>query len=940
MPELTELPHRAIDDHYVLERELGRGGMATVYLARDLRHERLVAVKVVRPDLAAVLGPARFLREIEIAARLAHPHILPLHDSGQFEGNLYYVMPYVEGESLRARLQREVQLPLPDALAIAREVADALGYAHQHGIVHRDIKPENILLQAGHALVADFGIAQAIGVAGGEGLTETGIVVGTPAYMSPEQASGDLVDGRSDLYSLACVVYEMLAGEPPFTGPSAQAVLARHRSDPPHSLRVVRTGVPPALEAALEKALAKVPADRHATAQDFARALEPEAVATTSPVRAAAAPRELRRHPLALLLAIALAVGIIATVVILRRLPAAASSPLGIVILPFDGNTAARGSRQGESPPHLLFGEALGWLPALRPIDGSGLLSRGQGWRAASWPGLLRDAARLGARYLVAGTVVETAAGPRVSVELYSVSGGERILRGDEPLSGGRLDDPIGRLALASVSALATREDLTIGPRGALLSATSSASALGHLLQGQAHFWRGDLDRAETEFHAAIEADSACGLAYLRLSVVQAWKFDYGAAVGSVDTALGRRDRMAPRWVSLLGAQRHLLLGSGDSAIAAFQNAVLDHRDDIDAWFGLGEALFHYGGLSGKSPRDAQPALERVTRLDSVFAPIYDHLVDLAILAGDSARARRYLGHMEPPEDPFRRVRETAFALRFDSGPARARALGWLPSIDRQAISQMVALYMHDSFDPGLADTAATFLLGADRTPDDRRRGAAFRLAALTAQGRWPDAVAAWKAAAQEPEFDAWVVHADLAGFPAADLVRPMYAWADSLVRAGAAPDFSHPVWDDAQQAFHAVAHRAAMSGDSARVSDLIRRIDAAPPGPDRADPTREAFRAALEARLALLAADTTVAIDRLRRSVSRVLEPWTWYFPLTSMAPERLLLADLSSARGASAEARRWHGSFANSWAVGDALFAAALRARAGAPVGVSLSP
>jgi tetratricopeptide (TPR) repeat protein len=934
MPELTELLHRVIGDHYALERELGRGGMATVYLARDLRHDRFVAVKVVRPDLAAVLGPARFLHEIEIAAHLAHPHILPLHDSGQFEGNLYYVMPYVEGESLRARLQREVQLPLLDALTIAREVADALGYAHQHGVVHRDIKPENILLQAEHALVADFGIARAIDIAGGEELTDTGIVLGTPAYMSPEQASGDVTDGRSDLYSLGCVLYEMLAGEPPFTGASAHAVLARHRSDAPRSLRVVRTGVPPALESALSTVLAKVPADRFATAGDFRRALESDGV------QVGATRRGLPRRRIAVLAAIAAALALIAVVTTFRRLPRSPSTPIGIAILPFDGTASTADSQEARSPPpHLLFGEALGWLPAVHPIDGAALLTQGRGWRAVPLPDLLRDARRLGAKYLLAGTVLETTAGPRVSVELYDVSGGERILRSDESVSGDGLDEPIGRLALASVSALATREDLTIGPGGALLSATSSAAALGHLLQGQAHFWRGDLDRAGAEFQAAIQADSGCGLAYLRLSVVQAWQFDYGTAVGSVDAALGRRDRLGQRWVNLLEAQRHLLLGSGDSAIAAFQSAVLDHRDDIDAWFGLGEALFHYGGLSGQSPQDAKPALEHVARLDSAFAPIYDHLVDLAILAGDSARARLYLGRMGP-DDPVRRVRETAFTLRFDSSSARAHALNQLRSIDRQAISQIVALYLHDSFDPALADTVASFLLGADRTPDDRRRGAAFRLVALTAQGRWREAVVAWKSAAKEPDFDAWVIHADLAGFPAADLVGPMYAWAESLMRAGRAPDFTRPLWDDPQQAFHALAHRAAMTGDSGRVSDLIRRIDAAPPSPDRADPTRQAFRAALEARLALLAGDTTLAVERLRRSVSRVQEPWTWYYPLTAMAPERLLLADLLSARGVSADAKRWHASFANSWAVGDALFAAVLRGRASAPVGVSLSP
>ncbi len=218
-------------DRYRIEGELGSGGMATVYLAEDLKHHRQVALKVLRPELAAALGPERFLREIEISANLNHPHILPLFDSGEAGGFLYYVMPYVEGESLQDRLNREKQLPVDDALQITREVADALGFAHRHNVVHRDIKPANILLEEGHAVVSDFGIARAITKAGGERLTDSGVAVGTPAYMSPEQASGSTeIDGRSDVYSLGCVVFEMLCGEPPFTGPTPQAVVARQIS--------------------------------------------------------------------------------------------------------------------------------------------------------------------------------------------------------------------------------------------------------------------------------------------------------------------------------------------------------------------------------------------------------------------------------------------------------------------------------------------------------------------------------------------------------------------------------------------------------------------------------------------------------------------------------------------------------------------------------------
>src|SRR5213596_1962771 len=276
-PRLIDLLARlqaALGDRYTIERELGRGGMATVYLAADLKHHRPVAIKVLKPELAAALGPDRFLREIETAARLNHPHILPLHDSGEAAGLLYYVMPYVEGETLRDRLEREGQLPLEEAVRITREAASALSYAHSHDVVHRDIKPENILLSGGEAVVADFGIARAITAAAGRNLTETGIALGTPGYMSPEQASGGgPIDGRSDVYSLGCVLYEMLAGEPPYTGPSAQVVIAKRFTDPVPSVRRLREGISPALDAAVSRALAKAPPDRFATAALFAEAL-------------------------------------------------------------------------------------------------------------------------------------------------------------------------------------------------------------------------------------------------------------------------------------------------------------------------------------------------------------------------------------------------------------------------------------------------------------------------------------------------------------------------------------------------------------------------------------------------------------------------------------------------------------------------------------------
>jgi eukaryotic-like serine/threonine-protein kinase len=264
----------ALNGRYRLERELGAGGMATVYLAEDVRHHRKVAIKVLHPELSAVLGPERFLKEIELTANLQHPHILPLFDSGSEDGKLWYAMPFIDGETLRARLEREQQLPIGDALRIATESADALDYAHRRGVVHRDIKPENILLHDGHALVADFGIALAVEQAGGARMTQTGLSLGTPAYMAPEQAMGERsVDARADIYALGAVTYEMLAGEPPFTGPNAQAILAQVITAEPRSLTLQRKSVPGSVDVAVRTALEKLPADRFASAKEFADAL-------------------------------------------------------------------------------------------------------------------------------------------------------------------------------------------------------------------------------------------------------------------------------------------------------------------------------------------------------------------------------------------------------------------------------------------------------------------------------------------------------------------------------------------------------------------------------------------------------------------------------------------------------------------------------------------
>jgi tetratricopeptide (TPR) repeat protein len=390
-PRVDELPQLqiALADRYTIDSELGRGGMGVVYRAWDLKHARPVALKVVRPEFGSVLAAERFLREIQLAAQLQHPHIVPLYDSGDAGGALFYVMPLVEGESLRARLGRERQLPLDEALQITREVADALSYAHSHDVVHRDIKPENILLAGGHAVVVDFGIGRAITAAGGDRLTESGISVGTPAYMSPEQASADTqVDGRSDDYSLACVLYEMLAGHPPFLGATAQEVIVRHTLDPVPSLRSARPGVPRAVERAITKGLAKVPADRFTTAAAFAVALDD---AMTAPAEAEApttGPQGIRRRWS--WIGTGALVVVAGTVLALGLRPATVYVPGRVVVVPLEnqtGDSALNGfARQfGATLPDAIAREGVGEpVPAATARD---LLARatGQLGQVAEW---------------------------------------------------------------------------------------------------------------------------------------------------------------------------------------------------------------------------------------------------------------------------------------------------------------------------------------------------------------------------------------------------------------------------------------------------------------------------------------------------------------------------------------------------------------------------
>ncbi len=478
MDEALHDLHRALGDRYEIEGELGRGGMAVVYRALDVRHHRAVAIKVMRSDLLAQDAHDRFLREIETAASLHHPHILALYDSGRAGDRAYYVMPLVEGESLRQRLQRAGPLALDDAVRIGAEVADALEYAHQRGVVHRDIKPENILLSAGHALVADFGIARAVSASGGR-LTETGIAVGTPAYMSPEQATADVgLDGRADQYALGCVVYEMLVGSPPFSASSSQALMLRHALDPVPPLTTVRH-VPLAVQSAVVRALAKAPADRFATARDFAAALQ-----AAAPRHADAPPPLARRsvHRPAVIgvgLALVLAAGFLTTRVRGSSAPELdADSVPSIAVLPMQFSGTPEDSMLAYGL-HEQLTQALARVPGIRMPASA---------RTAAY----RDSAvdpvqvgrHLGVRTVLTGRLYVTGETMRVFPELVQTADGSvlwtttlsgQLAHGDTIADWFLIQDQV---ASEVVAALLPRLDPTGRRRAARGSRTTSAEAL------------------------------------------------------------------------------------------------------------------------------------------------------------------------------------------------------------------------------------------------------------------------------------------------------------------------------------------------------------------------------------------------------------------------------------------------------------------------------
>ena len=664
----------ALDGRYEIERELGRGGMAVVYLAHDVRHSRRVAVKVLRPELSTELGAERFLREIDIAARLTHPHILTLHDSGEANGLLYYVMPYIAGESLRQRLDREHQLSIDQALSIARQVASALDYAHAQGVVHRDIKPENILLVGDEVMVADFGLARAVFSAASERLTKSGIAVGTPAYMSPEQASGDeRVDGRSDIYSLGCLVFEMIAGMPPFRGVTAQAIIAHHVKTPPPLLCAERESCPESVDAAVQQALAKVPADRFRTAGEFASALAPAA-------RRAVRRSGLKRSTYAaigLLAAAALAAGALWQ----RSRTPRITARDAVAVFPF--RVLAANPRMTPlwrvGVVDLLLAKFPGAMDAATVISA---------WRGAGGSDSvdltlekgLQLARALGASQLVTGSVLAVPEGIKMTAQLIEVRSGKM----SPPASAAGAADNYGALVDTVANKLLA---LQAGETEHLyLLKDLPTSALRAFVDGKASYRGGRYEEAVRHFTLALDSSRVNGeessFALAGLGLVEASNYERlrnEEAERGMRIAWQARDQLNARDRAILLAQagpQYPMESTRREQLEAWDRAIQAVDDQPETYFEFGDRLFQFGRHVGwKEPLDqARINFEHALKRDSTFVPALQRLAEVSIVTGNLARAEELAARLPAADSVIDRAGYVRWRLAVAKGDERALA--------------------------------------------------------------------------------------------------------------------------------------------------------------------------------------------------------------------------------------------------------------------------
>jgi len=888
--ELEARVRAALSGRYDVEGEIGHGGMGVVFRARDLRHSRAVAIKVVRPEIAAAVGSERFEREIRIEAQLQHPNIVPLFDSGTADGVQYFVMPFIEGETLRARLRREGPLPLEEALRIADQVADALGHAHARGVVHRDIKPENILISQGHAHVADFGVARVVFEGGESYFTATGTALGTPPYMSPEQATGSVkLDGRSDIYSLSCVLFEMLAGEPPFTGATPQVIISKHVLEPPPSVEILRPTVTPVVSAAVMKGLAKVPADRFATAAEFREALHAE---TPVKVPGPGRPARVRNRVIAAVLVVVVVVGSVLVPWLLP--PKLQLADQRVVVFPLA--TTAGGSDAGLRgwEAALAIEEALERTEPLKWLDGWQLLSE----ETRSDPRqLTRETAvaitrAAGARYYITGVIRGDSAEPSVTIWLNDAKADSVVA----PETRAGIGTTTALLAIGAMERLLGRL-VEPGRRVDLSALTQRAQgSIALTLQGDVAYRQARFLEALDFYKRAVAMDSLSALSAVKGAQAASWAARTDQeAWPLLDVAL-RADSLLPaKHQAFAHGLRAWFAGDGDSAIASLREALRIDAEWAEGWMALGEVYYHLLPHATNLDSLAEDAFRRASRADSLFAPPLVHLAEFAARRGDIVATREIVSRFRRIGTDSTYARELGFLLGcVERGPdaMREAELGDSVGVTLAAMHLAAGGYQMACAEAGLQRMLAV----ADLPPAHRAALALGMNGVLMARGRYAELTTFLDSSIAAGYRGAYVLYMydDALGAP----VEQGSAEAERLAR-----ELTGELYERSQPANRWLLglwnlrrgnrdRAAAIAGGMTRVADSTgAELD-------------RLLSDALAAHVAVAAGDTATALGYFGRLHADFPERLLAWYPVYTLAPTRLLQAEVLLAGGRYAEA------------------------------------
>ncbi len=878
----------ALRDRYAFERLIGRGGAAFVYLARDLRDDRLIAVKVLRPDFSYAVAEARFHREIEIAHKLHHPNILPLLDFGTVDGLIYFTMPYIEGDTLRARMGKVGQFALTDAISITRDIASALDYAHEKGVVHRDIKPPNILLDNGRVVVADFGIARAMHVASNEEVTtHSGLAIGTPEYMSPEQGAGERnLDARCDIYALGCVLYEMLAGEPPFTGPTAQAVIARHCLQPVQSIRVIRPSIPFGVERAIGKALAKAPADRFSTGQEFVTALA-EGVTIETPSVLANISRRTR---------ILVAGGLVAVAAVgtwyATRPSGPPLDPNRVVVFPLHDQSGAAAANGGGEAVATYVGYALDGTRPLKWLDGWELLDDSERSRAARMD--IREARKLsrraGAGFFIDGSILSRADSTTVILRLFSLADDSVIRVAGRTAATGSLSSP--QLGVAAVTELLPA---LVAPGGHIdLSAFSerNPTAVANFLQGEREYRRMQFQPALAHYESALRTDSGLTLAASRGAYAANWESDFDLGTELAETALRNSQSLSPAQTLLTKGLRAYLTGSADSAVQYLRQAISKDPGIHAGWTLLGEVYSRL--LPNVSSPDslARDALARARAADHDFAPTLLLLEERALLDGNVRDAMALREELRRAGADTTHAMSRRLMLRCVSdGPA---AVDWSAALKQDEVAVLATGKQLGgrAAQPGCAIAIFRRIVETDSVGLLSRWGAFLGLQTqLAAVGRSSEGAKefARQALASLPVKRMYLLVASTGG----GFDREATAFGDSVAptydRASTTALWHYATWEIHRKNLQRVRNIATL---------LTHKADSSGSRGDRL------LRDAIVARLRLLEGDSVTALRMLQALTPIGTRKQLAWEPSQSLGPERLELAQLLFSRGRLEEA------------------------------------